>query len=132
MIRKVSGLLVLLALACIVGCGGMKSVNGIVTLDGKPLEGATVSFNPEDGKGEVASGMSNASGEFTLNTRGKPGINPGNYKVTVTKTKASTADLAPGGKPNKEEMIKMMKPKGPTAVGPMAMPSGPTSELPSK
>jgi hypothetical protein len=68
------------------GCGskdGLVKVEGVVTLDGKPLEGAMVTFYPE-GSGHFANGMTDKSGAFTL-TSYQPGdgATPGDYKVTV-------------------------------------------------
>src|SRR5260370_29576410 len=70
------------------GCGGAKTVKveGIVTLDGKPLPGATVSFMPvdESRSARVASGQSDADGNFRLTTfRTDDGALPGEYKVIV-------------------------------------------------
>jgi hypothetical protein len=68
------------------GCGGpLKTVKveGIVTLDGKPLPAATVTFVPV-GDGRAASGRSENDGSFRLTTyRTDDGALPGDYKVTV-------------------------------------------------
>jgi len=64
----------LFALACIVGCGGSTStvatvpVTGTVTLDGKPVEGAAVSFAPKTKGCRAAFGRTDASGKFKLTT----------------------------------------------------------------
>ncbi len=67
---------------------------GTVTLDGKPLSGATVTFIPEDGQKGTrrASAICNESGVYELITpiaKMKPeetkGIAPGKYKVTISK-----------------------------------------------
>lgn len=69
-----------------VGCGSAGKtfkVEGVVTLDGKPLPGATVSFMPE-GEGHAASGRTDADGSFRLTTfRTDDGALPGNYKVVI-------------------------------------------------
>jgi len=69
------------------GCGGGKvPVTGTVQLDGKPIEGAVVTFHPADqGKGQTATGTTDKDGVFHLSTT-KPsdGALPGEYKVTVT------------------------------------------------
>lgn len=126
MIRKMTALALLVGLAAAIGCGGggMKSVEGTVTLDGKAVEGATVSFLPENGKGESPSGFTDSSGRFSLKTGGKTGAPPGNYKVTVTKT-AALQGGAEGMKPGSPEYQKMME-KG-MAKGPAGAPK---SELP--
>jgi len=74
----------------IAGCGGpdVQHVEGIVTLDGKPLADATVCFTPLGG-GLPAAGMTDASGRFRLSASvgGKygRGTTPGEYRVTVEK-----------------------------------------------
>src|SRR5262245_12374499 len=67
------------------GCGQGKTVKveGVVTLDGKPLPAATVTFVP-DGNGRAASGRTDQDGIFRLTTfRTDDGAVPGEYKVTV-------------------------------------------------
>jgi hypothetical protein len=80
-----------------VGCGGPATVpvTGTVTLDGEPVDGASVMFVAE-GEGRPASGTTDGSGNFTLTTfTGGDGALPGSYKVTVFKTAAPTeADTA--------------------------------------
>ncbi len=79
------------------GCGGgekLIAVSGNVTLDGKPVEGATVAFVSEDGK-LTFSGSSDASGNFSLQTGEKIGAAAGNYKVLVTKSQYKPTAEAP-------------------------------------
>ena len=67
------------------GCGTAKAtkVEGVVTLDGKPLPGATVSFMPV-GEGRPASGRTDSDGSFRLTTFATDdGALPGTYKVVV-------------------------------------------------
>ena len=83
---------------CVVfwGCSGgadfsVEMVEGIVTLDGSPLEGATVGFSPADGTGKPAVGRTDASGKYVLTAMqggefGK-GTMLGKYKVSITKDK---------------------------------------------
>ena len=75
-----------------VGCGqsgpAVENVQGVVTLDGTPLEGATVFFSPKGTGGISAAGLTQADGSFTLNAKGaKPGAGTavGDYSVTVSK-----------------------------------------------
>ena len=49
------------------GLKGLTNVTGTVTYQGKPVDGATVAFNPEGG-GRAASGRTDASGKFQLTT----------------------------------------------------------------
>ncbi|MBW3542311.1 MAG: hypothetical protein KY476_18750 [Planctomycetes bacterium] len=41
-------------------------VSGMVTLDGRPLDGAVIEFVPADGKGKPVSGKTDAAGQFKL------------------------------------------------------------------
>ena len=75
-----------------VGCRqsgpAVEYVQGVVTLDGAPLEGATVFFSPKGSAGKGAAGKTQSDGSFTLNTQGaKPGAGTavGDYSVTVSK-----------------------------------------------
>ena len=64
---------------------GTVPVSGTVTQNGQPLEGAAVTFVPTDG-GRSASGMTDASGKFSLTTLDPgDGALPGSYQVTITK-----------------------------------------------
>jgi hypothetical protein len=88
MVRVSSLTLAAGGLLFLAGCGGgtFPSVTGTVTLDGQPLSGAVVVFNP-DGGGQVATGVTNSSGKFTMGTlRQGDGVRPGKYRVTITKT----------------------------------------------
>ena len=59
---------------------------GIVTLDGAPVESATVVFIADSGQ-HSARGMTDAEGKFTLRAFDeKDGAVPGSYKVQVNKT----------------------------------------------
>ena len=71
--------------------GPQVPVRGVVTLDGKPLAGAVVTFLPESG----APGLSDTDeeGKYSLETWGKPGLPAGNYKVAISYM------LSPGGAP---------------------------------
>lgn len=88
------------ALAVLTGCESSstldtKFVEGTVTLDGVPVEGATVDFIPTDKvTGAAATGMTDAAGRYTLTVLDPPddsivdigtGTLPGDYYVTVRK-----------------------------------------------
>lgn len=83
---------VLAAVFC-AGCGGgMASVSGVVTLDGKPVEGATVNFTPEsgDGGGNGGSyGKTGPDGRYMLRTvaADKSGAAVGKHKVRISLSK---------------------------------------------
>lgn len=94
--------LLLVIVACI-GCNsGSKrpptyQVSGTVTYQGKPLEGAMVTFVPADGvQVEAATGITDSSGKFKLTTyTADDGANAGDFLVKVAKYD--------GKKPTKEE-----------------------------
>jgi hypothetical protein len=83
------------------GCGGASKpvkVSGVVSLDSKPLAGATVVFTPADGKGNLASGRTDADGNFRLTTfQVNDGARPGDYKITVDVDEVP--NLPAGGNP---------------------------------
>lgn len=88
--RSFSLFLAALALTMLtIGCGGPKlyPVQGTVTLDGKPVSSATVSFMPnEETDGRQANGLTDDTGHFTLTTHPDGnGARAGTYKVLVTK-----------------------------------------------
>ena len=100
-----------LALAGLVGCGGAsdslprQAVSGSVTLDGKPLEAGSITFDPVDeGKaGAVNAGALISGGSYSI-PRDK-GLTPGAYRVSVVaasgKKNAPTSE-APGAPPRKK------------------------------
>jgi hypothetical protein len=137
MLRKISGLLLVAGLLGMVGCGpSYKSVEGVVTLDGKAVEGATVVFVAENGSGNTASGLTDANGKFTLTAGGKKGALAGNYKVLITRVKPIGAGGEAGMKPGSPEYVKQMEKKAkkqgpPTGGGTkpgMPMPGRPVKE----
>jgi hypothetical protein len=73
------------------GCGGGKKfpvypVTGELFLDKKPLAEAQVIFIPENGDMPQATGMTDASGKFTLSTYGNgDGAVEGKFKVIIRK-----------------------------------------------
>jgi hypothetical protein len=107
---------VLVALFFSAGCGakgkGLKTeyVEGIITLDGAPLEGASVQFSPADpftsnptpGQPEMANGLTDKNGKYTLSSIngdvGKGAI-AGEYRVLVSQIKTTTAELDESGRP---------------------------------
>lgn len=72
---------------CVVfGCGSdsnIASVSGIVTFEGEPLEGATVMFFPESGRGSI--GLTRTDGSYVLAyTATTKGAVIGTHKVTIS------------------------------------------------
>ena len=71
------------------GCGPQSpptaKVEGVVTLDGKPIEGAAVVFTPPEGR--MATGATDSSGRFLLSTfKQGDGALLGQHRVTVSKS----------------------------------------------
>jgi hypothetical protein len=84
------------------GCGsGFVSVSGKVTLNGKALPGATVSFEPlgadEQPTGQPGSiGKTGDDGSFTLAaTGGQGGTVPGKYRVRISLAADESDDRKP-------------------------------------
>ena len=95
---------------CAFGCGAEKAppkleptveLTGIITLDGKPLEGASVRFAPKSTDGyHGAVGVTDASGKYDLytdigNGKSKDGIIPGDYTVYVSRMVKPDGSLIP-------------------------------------
>lgn len=88
------------------GCGGSANsypVSGVVTYDGKPLEGASVLFIPQ--QGSTGMGTTDSSGKYEISTAGKPGAPLGKYDVTISKTIHTGAPKPEN--PTPEDMAKM-------------------------
>jgi len=90
------------------GCGGnsgpaLVPVTGTVTLNNKPLEGATVSFvpDPSNKAGIPGEDLTGPDGNYKAITLGRAGLVPGKYKVTVSKM--PTAATGPGAEMAKED-----------------------------
>jgi hypothetical protein len=71
-----------------------------VTLNGKPLSGATVNFVPEKFLGSAvspASGVTDSTGIALLNAEGgtAPGMQPGYYRVTISKKDSQGKETIP-------------------------------------
>ena len=92
----VSPPLALLALACFIfsacssDAGGppLVPVEGIVTLDGKPLSGALVTLIPQgETRGQAGNGRTDAAGKFELATSDgkRKGAAVGKYQVLISK-----------------------------------------------
>jgi hypothetical protein len=109
------------------GCSGSKGpatakVSGLVTYKGSPVEDATVVFAPAAG-GRASTAVTDAQGRYELSTFGtKDGAPPGEFKVSVTKTKTE------GEAPNlTQEQVNEMMQRGETVPGPVT-----TNLLPEK
>jgi hypothetical protein len=86
------------------GCGdsgpALVPVTGTVTLNGKPFEGATVSWIPDPSNKNALPGedVTGPSGNYKAISMGRSGLVPGKYKVVISKMPAAptgpTADMA--------------------------------------
>lgn len=65
--------------------------SGIVKVGGKPMAGVVVAFVPDGWA--LAHGETDEDGRFTMETAARPGVVPGDYKVTISYL------LAKNGKP---------------------------------
>ena len=85
------------------GCGPsdrppIGTVTGTVTLDGKPLPGATVTYFPE--KGRMASGTTDESGRYeVMYLPDTPGTVTGKNSVSITLGDGEAPPVPEGGKP---------------------------------
>ncbi|MDR3639582.1 MAG: carboxypeptidase-like regulatory domain-containing protein [Isosphaeraceae bacterium] len=82
--------LMLVVMSTLTGCSGgpaLIPVTGTVTLNGKPLEGATVTFMPDTSNGAQTPGMdtSGPSGNYKIMSNQRSGVAVGKYRVVVTK-----------------------------------------------
>jgi len=69
-------------------------VTGTVTLQGKPVAGAAITFVPT-GEGEAASAITDSEGKYALTTwEAGDGARPGEYRVKVSKQEQKAVDPA--------------------------------------
>jgi len=88
-----------------------RQILGIVTLDGKPLGGAMVTFFPLADNGRSASGVSGSDGVFRLTTfTAGDGTLPGEYRVTVVKEPPPEVGGGPRIGESSEAFMKRVKP----------------------
>jgi hypothetical protein len=100
--RRFFGVLGLALIASGCSKGNLVSVQGIVTLEGQPVQGASVTFVPEENGGYSAGGWTDKNGVFNLTTYSEgDGALPGNYRVIITKT---ASDPSRGDKRQIEKM----------------------------
>ena len=96
-------LLGLTSLPLLTGCGGgaaspdLRAASGNVTLNGNPVEGASISFFPTVQGGRSATGTTDASGNFKLSSFQKEdGALIGKYNVAITKFNPNYVMPEPG------------------------------------
>ncbi len=100
-----------LCLSMIIGCGeggpSLGKVSGTITLDGKPLPNAIVSFVPEDGR-RSSSATTNANGEYHLAYISQEGAVVGKHKVSITsvpEAQTQTMEDIPSDDPRYAELM---------------------------
>jgi hypothetical protein len=105
-------LLLGLALVTALGCGGGKApVSGQVTMNGKALANATVSFQPIAPSGSVdaapgSTGKTDADGRYTLQTTtGQNGAWVGEHRVRISVQTADAEDNDRRGRPRQKELV---------------------------
>jgi hypothetical protein len=110
----------LLAAACLAlvavqtGCEskpyGLAPVSGVITLDGKPVPGAQVSFQPQGGTqknpGPGSAGICDSSGRYELTTiRKEPGAVPGPHAVRIYGPKGNVSASSDTDAPGRKELF---------------------------
>ena len=122
----------------LIGCSGaggkgpkLFPVKGKVTYKNQPLAGATVQLisRPVQGKqgsgGQLATGITNDQGEYTLSTGNRPGAVEGKHQVSITKFAQSQVS-AKSLTPDDMKKMQMEMQKGGKAA------YTPKSEIPEK
>ncbi len=106
------------------GCGdgdetssyALVPVTGNVTLDGKPFEGAKVLFTPQGNVPDTpGSDTTGKEGNYKIMYRGRAGVAPGKYLVSVTKTIGDTSPQ-PEGESASEHALSAMQSEMATAA----------------
>jgi hypothetical protein len=103
------------------GCGrstDLVLVEGVATLDGQPLTGATVILIPEGLTGRSAFGTVKSDGSFRLVTSDRDGASPASYTVIV----GVIAQEHSGGDPGKDEHRARQKGGGPVSSTTVSVP----------
>lgn len=91
-----------LSLVALVGCGGggphLVAVSGKVTVDGRPVPKAIVTFNPTGAGGSNSLGKTDNEGNYRLEfSQDKKGALVGDYVVEIVTKKISKSDLPDDG-----------------------------------
>lgn len=94
--------LIVFVIAFMAGCGEggphLVAVKGKVTLDGKPVPSAIVTFNPTGAGGSNSLGKTDSDGNYRLEfSQDKQGALVGEYAVEIVTKKISKADLPDDG-----------------------------------
>ncbi|MDA7885676.1 carboxypeptidase-like regulatory domain-containing protein [Pirellulales bacterium] len=98
-----------ISVTAFMGCGGPKwpptyKSTGAVTLDGTPVERATITFYPLDGQ-KPANATTDTNGNYELTSfNAGDGATPGAFGVAIQKFPAIEIETIPGGTPYDESM----------------------------
>jgi hypothetical protein len=86
-------------LALSVGCGkpDFYKCDGVVTLDGKPIENLQITFQPDNPDTRPPLAMTDAEGKFEMTTGREYGVKPGSYIINIEDPAAAN-----GGKTSSE------------------------------
>ena len=105
----------MMTLFVVVGCGpsgpALGTVKGKVTLNGRPLPNALVTFEPEGG-GPVGTGPTDAEGKFELYSAGRKGAKIGNHRVVITTIQEAQPAAEPPGAKSSDDPAYMAQPLG--------------------
>jgi hypothetical protein len=128
--RRLNFLVAASSLAWFVGCSAgsnVAPVDGVATLDGEPVAGAGVVFQPLE-SGQTASGSTNEQGRFILQTNNQPGVPVGEYVVLITKVGAPPVPEDDQGTVDRVKLAETSQPE-PTNYLPARYASIDTSEF---
>lgn len=106
-----------LSIACLMfvsGCGSsgpqLGTVSGTVTLDGKPVPGALVTFISKEPDGTSSYGKTDSNGKYRLEfTTESSGAMVGAHDVTIVTTRVSKSDEPDTGAVGKTEFVPIPK-----------------------
>jgi hypothetical protein len=101
-------LICLLSAGCLTGCSSdakFETVTGAVTLDGKPIEQGTISFESMSAGGAVGRRITTAIREGKYRFEAADGPNTGRHKVFISAFRELSASTAPAGKAGKGEQF---------------------------
>ncbi len=103
---------VLLSLAVVVGCGGgieLGTVTGTVTIDGKPVPNAMITFFPEF-SGSTSYGVTDKNGKYSLMfTDQDRGAMIGSFRVSITTKKRSKDEMPDDGSVTEVDFVEIPK-----------------------
>lgn len=113
--HRFARLLVVSLVSVVLGCGGApkdplrrQPISGNVTLDGKPMDQGSISFQPLADAGATASGAPITSGRYRIPA--ESGLTPGEYRVVILSPEPETPRSAdemmnnPSTEPRKERV----------------------------